>query len=139
RAGGMRQRDRHGVAVGEATPDALAEPWQAEQPPRRETPDRHDETRPKQPQLPFAPEGAQLLLTRRGRPVAAPARRAPGIAARNRSTVEGAVELVLVHIEPAAPRAARTAAPRPAPLALDPAGRLAEDVGEPARVAVDDR
>src|SRR5919206_468960 len=89
---------------------------------RRRAAMRTARARPTQPQLPLAPEGAQLLLARRRRPVASAARRVPGIAARHRGAVEGAVELVLVHLEPAAQRAARAPAPGSTLLALDPAG-----------------
>src|SRR5205085_928818 len=81
----------------------------------------------------------QLLLARRRRPVAAAARRAPGIAARDRGAVERAVELALVHVQPPPQRSARPPAPGAPLLALHRARRLAEHVRELSLPAMDDR
>src|SRR5262249_35378780 len=55
-------------------------------------------------------------------------RRLAGVAACGRCAVERSVELVLVHREPGAERLARAAAPGPALLAFDDAGRLTVEV-----------
>src|ERR1700759_582483 len=103
----------------EALPDAGRERGQAEQPAQREAADRDDQTWAQQLELPVAPERAELLLMRRRRPVAASGRRTARVAARDGGAVEGAVELVLGELEPAAQRPARAPAPGQPLLSLD--------------------
>src|SRR5205814_776927 len=74
----------------------------------------------------------------RRRPVAAAAGRGAGVAAGHRRAVEGRVELVLVHLEPAPERPAGAAPPRPPLLALDHARRLSQQVRTLALVTVQD-
>ena len=62
----------------------------------------------------------------------------PGIAARDGRAVEGRVEPLLVHVEPAAKRLARAAAPRAALDTLDDPRRLADDHRALARAAFED-
>src|SRR5581483_5638867 len=94
---------------------------------------------PQQAQLVVAPQRAEPLLLGRRRAVAAPGRRASGVAARHRRAVEGRVELVLVELEPAAQRLSGATAPRPSFFALDDARRLAEEVRALALTGCDDR
>src|SRR5215470_14381825 len=135
----MRQRDHDGVLAREATADARSEPVNPEQPLDREPTDRDDQLRSQELELPVPPEGAQLLLARPRRAVAAAGGRAAGIAARYRRAVERLVELLLVELEPAAKRLACTAAPGSALLALDDARRLAVHVRALARVQIANR
>src|SRR5215468_10706810 len=108
----MRERDRQ-RAVGVVTAaDTLGDAPQAEQPARCKAADRNDQSRPDQAQLPVAPEGAQFLLRRGRRAVAAARRRLARVAACDRGAVEGGVELVLVELKPAAESPAGAAAPR---------------------------
>src|SRR5207253_2096709 len=111
-----------------AMPDALAHASQAEQPSRRQAADGDNQFRPDQQELPLSPEGAELLLARRRRPVASSRRGLSRIAACDRGAVERCVELVLLELEPAAQSPARAAAPGAALFAFDDAGRLAEHV-----------
>src|SRR5262249_20993388 len=92
-----------------------------------------------QAQLPIAPKGAELLLRRGRRAVAAAGRRLARVAAGDRGAVEGGVELVLVELEPAAESPAGAAAPRQPFHALDLPGRLAEHVRALSRVRLHDR
>src|SRR5205807_4463231 len=64
--------------------DARGQRAEPEQPPQREAADGDDQARPQQLELPIAPEGAELLLPRRRRPVAAARRSAARVAARDR-------------------------------------------------------
>ena len=66
RAGRVRERDRDGAVALERGADAALQVCEAEQLPDREPADRDDQRRPDQPQLPVAPEGAELLLSRVG-------------------------------------------------------------------------
>src|SRR5205807_1020867 len=75
--------------------DAGAEVRQPEQAAGGHPADRHDQAGPEQPQLPLAPEGAERLLPRRRRPVAAAGRRLARIAAGDRGAVERRVEGLL--------------------------------------------
>jgi len=70
----------------------------------------------------------ELLLARPRRPVAASGRCAARIAPRDRGAVERRVELVLVHLQPAAKRLPGATPPRPALLALDQSRRLSVHV-----------
>ena len=112
----------------EALTDACVEAGQPEQPPDREPSDRHDQAWREQPNLPFAPERAQLLLAGGRCPVASTRRRPARIAARHRGAVERRVERVLVEPEPAAKRLTGAPSPRAPLIALDDARRLAQDV-----------
>src|SRR5437879_3767378 len=135
----MRERDRN-RAVRFVTPsDALADALQSEQPPHGQAADRDDQSGPDQPKLPVPPEGAELLLARSRRPLASSRRRLARVAARDRGAGDGAVDLLLLGLEPAAKRPAGAAAPGPPLLAFDYAGRLAEDVRALADVRLDDR
>ena len=119
---------------------ATASPWpkdcptlasrlgNAEQLPDREPAHRDDQPRLHQPELPLAPERAQLLLTGGRSPVTAAGSRTTRIAASDRGAVERRVERVLVEPEPAAQRLAGPTSPWPALLALDHARRLAEEI-----------
>ena len=110
----------------------------AEQPPDRERADGNDEPRAEQPELPVAPELAQVLLLGCRDAVALPGGASARIAPRDRAAIEGGVEGVLVHAEPAAERLPGPAAPR-APLeALVRARRLAVHVGGLPEVRVQD-
>src|SRR5918996_4201948 len=128
RAGGMRQRHDDGVVPLQPLPHALAQPVDAEQPPRRQPADGDDQARAQESQLPISPEGAERLLLRRRQPVAPAAGQAPGIAARHGGAVERVVELVLVEPEPAAEGLPGAAAPRPELLPLEHARRLPEQI-----------
>ena len=130
--------DRNGAVVRERRADAALEVLDAEQPVYGQRADRDDQRRADQPQLPFPPEGAEPLFFALGLAVAA-FRVLAGVAARDRSAVEGRVELVLVEPEPAPECLARAAAPGSALLAFDHAGRLSEHVGALAGVGLDDR
>src|SRR5919108_688779 len=135
----MRQRDRRRSVQLEPAPDRVAEVRDAEQPLRAQAADDEDQLRADELELPLAPVGAELLLPRRRGPVAASARRLPGIAAGDGGAVEGRVEVLLVQLEPATERPAGAAAPRQAFLALDRAGRLSVDVGALPGVRLDHR
>src|SRR5919109_1050709 len=135
----MRKGNDGSVVEFEALADARRQILEPEQPARRETPNGEDEPWPQDPELPLAPERAQLLLGRGRRAVTAARRRASGKAARDRRAVEGLVELGLVHLEPAPERLSRASAPRPPLLALDDSGRLPEDVGTLSRVTLEHR
>src|SRR5436305_14935168 len=74
------------------------------------------------------PESAQVAFARRRGSVAAPGRRATGIATCDGRAVERRVERVLVQLEPAAERLPGAAAPRQALFAFDDAGRLSVQV-----------
>src|SRR5204862_7773370 len=111
RAGGVRKRDRDDAVEVETAPDALSKPGSSENPLDREPAHGDEEPRAQQLELPLPPEGAELLLAGRGRPVAAAARGPPRIAAGDRGAVEGRVELLLVETEPASQRLAGAAAP----------------------------
>src|SRR4029077_6634593 len=128
RARGVRQRDDGRPVQLEPLADAGSERGAAEQPSQREASDRDDHLWPQQLELPLAPEGAELLLARRRRAVAAAGRGAPRVAARHRRAVEGRVEVVLLELEPAAKRPAGAATPREPLFSLDHARRLAEHV-----------
>jgi len=108
--------------------DTRGERRQPEQPPQRKPADGDDQAWPQQLELPVAPEGAELLLARRRRPVAAARCRATGIAARDRGAVEGCVELVLLELEPTPERPAGAPAPGQALFSFDDARRLAEEI-----------
>src|SRR5437660_1616059 len=114
----MRQWHDGRAVEFEAASDAADQPADAEQLRDRQPSDGDDQPRSQDAQLPLAPELAQLLLARGGRAVAAARRCAPRVATCHGSAVEGRVELLLVQLEPAAQRAARTAPPRPSLLAL---------------------
>src|ERR671924_669666 len=135
----MRQRDRRRSVQLEPAPDRVAEVRDAEQPLRAQAADDEDQLRADELELPLAPVGAELLLPRRRGPVAAPARRLPGIAAGDGGAVEGCVEVLLVQLEPATERPAGAAAPRQPLLALDGARRLPVDVRTLAGVRLDHR
>ena len=120
-------------------PMALVEALQVEQAPGGQPAHDDDQSWTQQLELPLAPERAELLLPGGRRPVAAAGPRAPRVAPRDRGAVEGVVELVLIHAEPAAKRLARTPPPRPALDSLDHPGRLAEHVRTLAGVPGDDR
>src|SRR6476646_5570225 len=92
--------NRNGVVARERGSDAALEVGDAEQLLDGERADRDDQRGPDQPQLPLPPEGAELLFLALWLPVAA-FRVSAGVAARDRSAVEGRVELVLVDPEPA--------------------------------------
>src|SRR5215470_3051146 len=115
----MRKRDRR-CAVGlVAAADALGDALQAEQPSRGKAADGDDQARADQAELPVAPEGAELLLAGRRRPVSPARGRLARIAARDRGAIEGGVELVLVELQPPAEGSAGPAAPRQPFNALD--------------------
>src|SRR5207253_2950700 len=135
----MGQGNRDGAVVLEAATDALADALQPEQAARGEAAHRDDQARPDEAPLPFAPEGAELLLTRRGRAVAAAAACLAGVAPSDGGAVERRVELVLVELEPAAQSTARAAAPRQALHAFLHSRRLPEHVGALPLVRLDDR
>src|SRR5712691_3559009 len=130
--------DRRAVQLV-APADALGEAGDAKKPADREAADRDDEARPQDPQLPLAPERAELLLAERRRAVSPAGRRAAGIATRHRGAVERRVELVLVQVEPAPERFARAATPWPALLTLDDTGSLAVHVRALVEVLVEHR
>src|SRR5512146_256226 len=118
----MWEGDRGRTAEVVTPADRIGETRHAEEPSRRESADRHDQLRLEEPQLRVTPALAEPLLLRRRRAVAASRACASGVAPRHRGAVERRVELVLVELEPAAQRLARTASPRAAFLALDDAG-----------------
>src|SRR3954468_12019884 len=119
-------------AVREAASDA-------EDGPDRKAADGHDQLRVGQPQFPLTPEGAELLLARRRRPISATGRRAPGIATGYRGAVERPVEVGFVQLEPATKCLAGATAPRAALRSLDDAGRLPVHVRPLVEVLVHDR
>jgi len=90
--------------------DAVRQARQPEQAPDHQAADREREP-PQEPELPVQPEGAELELGRRGRPVAAARGMTARVATRDRRAVEGSVERLLVEAEPAAQGAAGAAAP----------------------------
>src|SRR5437016_2071250 len=101
RAGGMGERDRDNIA-GQLVPvaNALADGRYSQQATRRQAADRDDERRADDRELPFAPEGAEVLLLRRRSAVAAARRLRARVAAGDRGAVEGLVELLLLEPEP---------------------------------------
>src|SRR3954447_4214334 len=111
-----------------ALADARRERGEPEQPPQRQPAHGDDQLWSQQLELPDPPEGAQLLLAGRRRPVAAARWRATGVTARDRGAVERCVELVLLELEPAPERSACAAPPGQALFSLDDARRLAEHV-----------
>src|SRR2546423_449256 len=119
--------------------DAAREPADPEETPDGEAADRHDQPRSQELQLPVAPEGAELLLARRRRPVTAPRGRATGITAGDGRAVERGVELFLVQLEPASECPAGATSPGTALGALDHARRLAVHVGALAHELAQDR
>src|SRR5262245_50183816 len=108
RARRMGERDDRRAVELVALADAGCERGEPEQPPQRQPADRDDQAGSQQLQLPLPPEGAKLLLARRGRAVTAARFGAARIAARNRGAIERGVELVLPELEPATQRLART-------------------------------
>src|SRR5690242_12020736 len=70
-AGGMGKRDDGSPVQLVPLADARRERRKAEQTAEREPADGDDQLRPQQLELPVAPEGAELLLPGRRRPVAA--------------------------------------------------------------------
>ena len=135
----VRERNSHRLAVVEGLPDARVEARKAEQPTDREPAHGDDQPRLQQPELPFAPERAELLLRRGRRPIAAACRATPRIAPRDRGAVERRVEVVLVEPEPAAQRLAGATSPWPKLLALDHARCLSEEIRALPRIALDHR
>src|SRR3954469_17327163 len=138
-AGRVGEWDRSRAPVLVAAADALGHALQAQEAAGCQAPDRDDQPRPEELELPVAPERAELLLARRRRAVTAAARRLAGIAARDRRAVERLVELVLVELEPAAEGAARAPPPRQALDSFLHSRRLPEDVRTLAAVGLDDR
>src|SRR5689334_9292946 len=136
----MREWNRDGVlqlvAEADAGREAAPDP---EDRPDREAPDRDDEAWSDQLELPAPPEGAELLLAWRRRPVATARGRASGIATRHRGAVERPVEVVLVELEPAAQSLAGSSPPGSALGALDDPGCLAVHVRTLVQVLVHDR
>src|SRR5262245_16999809 len=124
----VRERNRNRLAELEPPAHRGVEAREPEQSPDRKPADRHDQPRPEQPELPLAPERAQLLLAHGRRPVASTRRRPTRVAARHRGAVERRVERVLVEPEPPAQRLPGATSPRTPLLALEDAGCLAEDV-----------
>src|SRR6266542_742677 len=120
----MRERDDGRALALVAAPDAGRQPADPEEALDCEPADRNDQGRPDDPQLPVAPERAELLLPRGRRAVTAPRRRAPGIAARHGGAVVRRVERVLVQLAPAPPGLSRAATPGATLLAFDDAGGL---------------
>src|SRR5437867_8674663 len=110
------------------TADATGEAGDSQQRPDRQSAHRDDQPRPQELHLPVSPERAQLPLPWRRRTIASSGWHASWIAARHRGAVEGGVELVLVQLQPAPQRLARTPPPGPALLTLDDAGGLAVEV-----------
>src|SRR4029079_14880854 len=150
----MRQRNRDGVAQVEPRTHATCETrrgcavcdpgadraWEtrgAQHAPDCKPAHRDDQPGPEQLELPLEPEAAELELARARRPVATSAWVPPGIAARDGRAVEGRVEPILVHVEPAAKRLASPAAPRAALDALDDSRRLADDHRALARASLE--
>src|SRR5439155_23029112 len=101
---------------------------QAEQVPDRQAANRHHEPWAEEPELPVPPERAERLLEWGRRAVAATRRGVAGIATRHRGAVEGAVERILVELEPASQRLSGAAAPGSTLLPLDRARRLPEQI-----------
>src|SRR5581483_1093167 len=94
RTGGVGERyERRPVELVPLT-DARRQRWEPEEAPQCEAADGHDQPRPQELELPFAPERAELLLARRRRSIAASRWRTARIATRHRSAVERRVELV---------------------------------------------
>src|SRR5215207_6634998 len=98
----MWQRYRDRVLKLVAIPDAFRQSGDSEEFPDREAANRNDQLRANELELPHPPERAKLPLTRCGRTVATPGGCTSGIAAGDRGAIEPAVELVLVHLQPAA-------------------------------------
>src|SRR5204863_5273065 len=101
-AGRVGNGDHRRARVLEGRADALVQSSHLHQTPGRQAADGDDELRPKQPQLPVEPEGAELLLPPGRDTIPGAGRRATRVAAGDRGTVEGRVEGVLVETEPAA-------------------------------------
>ncbi len=139
RTGRVGEGDRDRLAEREALADVVGQPLEAENAAGSEPAHGHDEHRAQQPHLRVEPGPAELCLAGGGQAVAATGRALPRIAARHGRAVEEARERVLVEVEPAAKRAARTSAPRAALLALDRARRLADEQCPLARPALEHR
>ena len=138
---------RKGAAAGSATApsSSYVRPMQSARPLRMPStariaspPTGTDQLRPDQLQLPLAPEGAELLLAGRRRPISATRRRASGIATGHRRAVERPVEVVFVQLEPAAKRLAGATAPRATLCSFDDARRLPVHVRALVEVLVHD-